>query len=230
MAAEKTSTPKIKKVQKSALSLDVIDMKGAVVGSVNLPEGIFDVTASDRLLAQYVRVYLANQRQGTAKTKTRGEVKASTKKIYRQKGTGRARHGAKTAPIFVGGGVAHGVKLRSFTLKLNKKQRTKALYYSLTLKRKDSSINVVKGLEGVVGKTKEAIGVLSAIGLADSKKAMFVYGNKEKNEGFLMGLQNIGTIKLAECHLINAYDVMNATKIIFSEEALREFIEFRGFN
>ena len=136
--AKKVKTKKIH--SKSLNSILLYSTEGTKSGEIDVPSEIFDVTASDKLLAQYVRVYLANQRQGTNKVKTRSEVKGSTRKIYRQKGTGRARHGAKTAPIFVGGGVAHGPRLRSFKLKLNKKQRRKALYYSLTLMKKSGDI------------------------------------------------------------------------------------------
>src|SRR3989338_10841907 len=100
MAADKEKKQKITK--KLTGSVPVYDVSGTHSEEMSLPEEIFNVTASDRLLAQYIRVYLANQRQGTHKTKRRGEIKATTKKVYRQKGTGRARHGPRSAPIFLG--------------------------------------------------------------------------------------------------------------------------------
>src|SRR3989338_9847754 len=105
-----------------------------------MPKEIFAVEASPRLLAQYVRVYLANRRQGTASAKTRAEVKGSTRKIYKQKGTGKARHGDIKAPIFIGGGVVGGPIPRDFSLKFNKKQKRKVLFYALTLKLKQKDI------------------------------------------------------------------------------------------
>ena len=112
----------VKRTNKSDVTIPFIDAKG-VKSTFIVPKSLFEVEASDKLLSLYNRVFLANQRKGTSKTLTRSEVRGSTKKIYRQKGTGRARHGARKAPIFVGGGVAHGPQLRLFHLKINKKQR-----------------------------------------------------------------------------------------------------------
>src|SRR3989344_1755133 len=110
---KKSSAPKTQKVKKtSGLSADVYNTAGKNVSKVNLPKTNFGAKINDGLMAQAVRVYLANQRMGTASTKTRSEVKGSTRKIWRQKGTGRARHGSKKAPIFVGGGVAFGPRPR----------------------------------------------------------------------------------------------------------------------
>jgi large subunit ribosomal protein L4 len=227
---EKTEVTK-KTTRKAApakgIDLKVFSVNGDEVGATAVPAGIFDVHASEKLLAQYVRVYLANQRQGTHKTKRRGEIQASTRKIYKQKGTGRARHGAKSAPIFVGGGVAHGLEPRDYTLKLNKKQRQKALYASLSLKRKDSMVVIMKGIDSLSGKTKEMSDVLKKH--EASKKVLFVYGNKEKTAGFALSLRNIEGVLSTDCHLLNAYQVINAKKVFFTEEGLNEFIQFRGF-
>lgn len=232
-----TSTKKTTSTDKSekkvapvkGVQLNLYAPDGSEAGKVAVPEGIFDVNGSDRLLAQYVRVYLANQRQGTHKTKTRSEVNASTKKIYKQKGTGRARHGAKSAPIFVGGGVAHGIVPQSYTLKLNKKQRQKALYTSLTLKRKDDGIMVVKDVATFSGKTKEIAESLKKWVSDEKKRVLFVYGTKEKDTGFILALRNIKTVESADCHLLNAYETIKAKKVLFTEDGLNEFVQFRGF-
>ncbi|MEX1052738.1 MAG: 50S ribosomal protein L4, partial [Patescibacteria group bacterium] len=114
-------------------TLAVFDLSGKKsTKTVTLPQDIFGSKASDILLAKYVRVYLANKRSWSAVTKTRAEVTASTRKIYRQKGTGRARHGALTAPLFVGGGTTHGPKGIGRKLKLNKKQIKQALFGALS--------------------------------------------------------------------------------------------------
>ncbi len=230
MAIE-TKTSKIEKkaVSDKGLHLNLFTSDGVEAGKVAVPEGIFNVNGSDRLLAQYVRVYLANQRQGTHKTKTRSEVNASTKKIYKQKGTGRARHGAKSAPIFVGGGVAHGIVPQSYTLKLNKKQRQKALYTSLTLKRKDNGIMVIKDASSFSGKTKELNGALKKWGSDEKTRVLFVYGTKDKDAGFILGLRNLKSVETTECHLLNAYETIKAKKVLFTEDGLNEFIQFRGF-
>jgi len=110
---------------------------GLIIKDAAFPKEIFAVKASDKLLSQYVYVYLNNLKKGRHKTKTRGEVAGSTRKIYRQKGTGRARHGDIKAPIFVGGGVAFGPTGQYRRLKLTKKMRRKALFYALSLKLKE---------------------------------------------------------------------------------------------
>lgn len=221
---------KAKKIAKeNKFSIKIYEIDGTHIAKEDLPAGIFGVTASDKLLAQYVRVYLANQRQGTHKTKKRGEVRASTKKIYKQKGTGRARHGARTAPIFVGGGVAHGVEPKSYALKLNKKQRKKALYYSLSLKRKEEGIVLLKGAEKLTGKTKEMEEVLKKINSNNALKTLFVYANSENATPLVLGLRNINHVLSTNCHLLNAYDVIRAQQIVFTEAGLKEFITFRGF-
>jgi large subunit ribosomal protein L4 len=123
--------------KETGLKLSVYDLKGAIAESLTLPKEIFGAKINNSLMAQAVRVYLANQRRGTLKTKSRGEVAISTRKIYRQKGTGRARHGAKSAPIFVGGGIAFGPKPRDFSMKLNQNMRRVALFSALSAKLRD---------------------------------------------------------------------------------------------
>src|SRR3989339_216040 len=121
--AKEEKKPSVKK--NITLSVRVFSIDGKEKKTIELNKNIFDVKVSPSLLAQAVRVYLANQRAGTASSKTRSEVVGSTRKIYRQKGTGKARHGSLKAPIFVGGGVVGGPKPRDFSLKINKKQKTK---------------------------------------------------------------------------------------------------------
>ena len=135
--------PEVKKVavkKTSGLTVPVYDIKGKEKGTLILPKEAFAVSVKPQLLAQAVRVYQFNRRQGTASTKTRGEVTGSTRKIYRQKGTGRARHGDIKAPIFVGGGIVGGPKPKDYSLGINKKQKTKAFFGALTLKLKEKNI------------------------------------------------------------------------------------------
>jgi large subunit ribosomal protein L4 len=112
-------------VKTGSLKITVVGVDGASMGNMTLPEAVFGAKPNKALIAQAVRVYLANQRQGNASTKTRGEVIGTTKKIYRQKGTGRARHGAAKAPIFVGGGIAHGPHPHDFSMDFPKKMKQK---------------------------------------------------------------------------------------------------------
>src|SRR3989344_1501184 len=140
---------------RGSISAPMYNVRGAKNGSLALPKEVFGVKINQPLMAQAVRVYLANQRQGNASTKSRGDISLTTAKWYRQKGTGRARHGAKSAPIFVGGGVAHGPKPKDYSLNLPQKMKKAALYSELSLKAKDGEIKILSGLSKITPKSKE---------------------------------------------------------------------------
>jgi large subunit ribosomal protein L4 len=205
--------------KKLSLSTAVYDINGKKKGSVNLPKEIFCVKTSDRLLAQYKRVYLANQRQGTASTKTRGEVTGSTRKIYRQKGTGRARHGDIRAPIFVGGGIVHGPKPRDYSLKMNKKQKQKALFYSLSEKFRKGDIYFIDGLLKIKAKTKETLKILANFKLDQQKPILVVYP-KENSKNLILAIRNLEKVDFCQINSLNPYQILKANKIIFAKEAL----------
>ena len=215
MSTKKSSKRKTQKTKiRKNLEVDVYNLKGEKSGKIKLNEKIFDVEASPLLLAQYVRVYLANQRAGTASTKTRGEIKASTRKIYAQKGTGRARHGDIKAPIFVGGGVVFGPKPRDFSLKMNKKQKRKALFYSLTLKVKDGKIAALEDeFLKEVKKTKQFAEFLENVGV-NGERIMVVMPAEEK---FLLqrAIRNIPKVEAIDAESLNAYDVLKVKRIFF---------------
>ncbi len=223
--AKKTVTKKVSTVKKPAVkketgfTIPVLNLEGKASSKVSLPKEIFSIQASDKLLAQYVRVYLANQRQGNASAKTRAEIRASSRKIYRQKGTGRARHGAKSAPIFVGGGVAFGPTPRDFSLKLNKKQKRKAFFYALTLQYKEGNILglVDKSLE-IEPKTKNFATLLKGAQLTDKKILLVLPEIKRGN--LLLASRNIPSLTLRDAKSLNTYDVLNNEKIIFVAKAL----------
>ncbi len=212
MPAKKTT---VKKATTTGLSMPLFDISGKEKETIDLPKEIFNVKASPKLLAQYVRVYLASQRQGTASTKTRGEVSGSTKKIYRQKGTGRARHGSSKAPIFVGGGVVGGPKPTNHALKINKKQKQKALFSALTMKRKDI-IGLAESKAGI--KTKNMAGFLKNLKL-EGVRILLVMPKMEKNN-LLLAARNIPRIQLTDAMSINAYEVLRTNKIIMLDTAL----------
>src|SRR3989338_1504391 len=163
-SVRKSAAVKKELPRETGLKLSVYDLKGKSVGKINLPKEIFGVKVNDKLMAQAVRVYLANQRQGTVSTKTRGEVKGSSRKIYRQKGTGRARHGSIRAPIFVKGGLVFGPKPRDFGLSLPKKMKKAALFAALSAKLRDGEVKVVQGFEKLPAKTKNVAESLSKMG------------------------------------------------------------------
>lgn len=216
-----TAAVKKKTVRKavSSLSIRIYDLTGKEEKVLELPKEIFKTDINFKLLAQYVRVYLANQRQGTASTKTRGEVVGSTRKIYRQKGTGKARHGDIKAPIFVGGGVVGGPKPRDYSLKLNKKQVRKAILSALSLKQKEGGI---AGLTNVSlktqPKTKIVAGFFKKLGLLDTA-GLLILPKMERNN-LVLAARNIKGLKLTDALSLNAYEVLRAKNLIFVEEAL----------
>lgn len=204
------------------LTLSVYDINGKKTKDLDLPKEIFSITAKPRLLAQAIRVYLSNKRQGTASTKTRGEVSGSTRKIYRQKGTGRARHGSIKAPIFVGGGVVGGPKPRDYSLKLTKKQRRKALFAALTLKLKEKSIFVFDdSILEVKPKTKNIISLLKTLNF-DNKKITFVLPKMEKNN-FVLASRNLEDISFIDSLSLNTYEVLKSELLIFFEKSIEVF-------
>ena len=161
---------------------------------------------------------MSNKHQGTASTKTRGDVAGSTRKIYRQKGTGRARHGSIKAPIFVGGGVVGGPKPRDYSLRLNKKQKRKALFMALTLKQKEHNIIAIDNALTIEAKTKLVAGFLSTLGLAN-KRTLFIFPKIGKNN-FILASRNIPLASLVDVFTLNPYNLLQAHKVIFVDNAL----------
>ena len=194
-----------------SLSTSVVGIDGKAKGRISLPKELFGAKVNKALLAQAVRVYLANQRAGHAATKTRGEVEGSTRKIYRQKGTGRARHGAIRAPIFVGGGIVFGPKPRDFSLKLPQKMKRAALASALTSKKSD--VIVVDGLEGIK-KTKAMASALTAVGA--SGKTLFVTDHDGTRAA-----RNIDSIDILPARMLFAYAVLSHQKIVFTKDAIK---------
>ncbi|GIW61263.1 MAG: 50S ribosomal protein L4 [Patescibacteria group bacterium] len=214
----------VKAKQQIPLTMDVLDLKGNIVGSLSLPEEIFAAKVNKTLMAQAVRVYLANQRLGTLSTKSRGEVVGSTRKIYRQKGTGRARHGGIRAPIFVGGGVAHGPKPRDFSLSLPQKMKRAALFSALTLQRLEGNMKVIAGLESLEPKTKAFAQVLKNLSLAKKKKKILLV-LPEKIENIQKAARNIEGVTYVLANQLNTYDVLNAGTLLFMKDTISKIQE-----
>jgi large subunit ribosomal protein L4 len=209
----------------AAVSIDVIDTSGKVTGKVSLPGEMFGEKINKPLLAQAVRVYLANQRQGNASTKTRGEVDGSTAKIYRQKGTGRARHGSKRAPIFVKGGLVFGPKPRDFSLSFPQKMKRKALFSALSAKVKDKEVTVIDGLGAIAPKTKVFFAMLQKIGATDKKqKMLFVTAGKDSALIMRAG-RNIQGVSFLPSKQINTYEVLVAKRLVVMKDAIDEMKE-----
>lgn len=208
-------------VKKSGVSVDIYDQLGKVVGNMDLPQEIFGVKVNTVLVAQAVRVYLANQRAGSASTKTRGEVQGSTRKIYRQKGTGRARHGGVRAPIFVHGGIAHGPKPRDFSLKLSQQMKRAALFSTLSAKIKSGDILVVTGVETIAPKTQNMAKLFTALSeKRKNRKVLFVLDSKHDN--VIRAVRNLEGVTYEFARQLHAYEVLNSNKIVFMKGAIEE--------
>jgi large subunit ribosomal protein L4 len=235
MAVKKQTSKKINKPTKTVASskkttksasdfvIPVVSLDGKSAGTVTLAKEVFDVTADPALIAQAVRVYQINQRQGTAHTKTRGDVTGSGRKIYRQKGTGRARHGDRYAPIFVGGGVAHGPKTRDFNKSLNTAMRRKALLAVLTDKRKNENIVVVDGFEKMTAKTSKMVSLFKSMNfpVKHGKLANSVLvATAGKMDTVFKAGRNITNVSVKEANLLNVYDVLVHKKLVIGKSAL----------
>ncbi|PIW73502.1 50S ribosomal protein L4 [Candidatus Roizmanbacteria bacterium CG_4_8_14_3_um_filter_34_9] len=208
--------------KKSKLSLSIYGIDGKEQKTIELPKEVFAVTPNKSLITQAIRVYLVNQRQGNVKVKTRSEVIGSTRKIYRQKGTGKARHGAIKAPIFVGGGVAHGPKQKDYNLKFNKKEKKVALYGALSTKLKE---NKIFGLEEkaltMKPKTKTVSNFLSELKLIGKNNLMIL--KKLETNNLVLAMRNIPNISFVDVNSLNPYLVLKSSSLIFVENALEVF-------
>lgn len=204
------------------VSVTVYNKSGKASGRVTLPGEIFNAKVNPVLMAQAVRVYLANQRAGGASTKTRGEVRGSTRKIYRQKGTGRARHGAIRAPIFVGGGIVFGPRHRDFSLKMPTKMKRRALFSALTQKAKENRVLVADGLSSFSGKTRETAQLLQALkvnaknGKAD--KVLFVLPKNAEN--IARGARNVEGLEVEVASNLHTYEVLKNNYVLLEKNAI----------
>ncbi len=208
----------------SAVTVSVYDISGKEIEMLNLPKEIFGAKVNLSLMAQAVRVYLANQRQGNASTKTRGEVTGSTRKIYRQKGTGRARHGGIRAPIFVKGGIAHGPKPQDYSLVMPKKMKRKALFSALTAKASGKQVAVIAGLESIEPKTKVMAQILTHFGLAD-KKAKVLLVMPHPNDTVTRAGRNLAGVTITAADRLNTYEILNAKSLVFMKDAIEKMEE-----
>jgi len=192
-------------------------VKTTTKSQVKLPKN-FDEEVNLTLLAQAVRVYEDRSHRGTHKTKTRGEIALSTRKIYRQKGTGMARHGAKSAPLFVGGSKAHGPTKEKRTLTLSKKLKRKSLDSALSVKAKEEHVVLANGI-GSINKTKEAALLIKRI--KEDKKIgdrLVLVALSEKNRGNRLYFRNINNVNVVTFDSLNAYLVYKPSLIIIDND------------
>lgn len=210
---------KVRSRKSDSLSVPVYSLAGVATGTLALPKEVFGQKVNKKLLSQAIRVYTVNQKNFTASTKTRGEVEGSTAKIYRQKGTGRARHGAIRAPIFVGGGIVFGPKPRQVRLTLPQKMKKAALLSALSFKAGDKKVVGASGLEKASGKTKEIVKLLDKIvGSNKQKSSLIVIDNKQDN--IVRAARNIPGVSVLPVNIVNAYEVLKHDMLILTRDVV----------
>lgn len=200
------------------MKAEVFNINGKSTGkSVELSDLIYLADPNDHCIYLDVKAILANQRQGTHKTKERSEVNRTKKKLYRQKGTGNARHGSMNAPIFVGGGTVFGPKPRDYGISINKKVKKLARISALSYKAKENSITVIETFTFDQIKTKQFISLLNNFN-ALNKKTLFILPSVDKN--VYLSARNIEKTNVIPASDINTYDILNADQLFISEAAL----------
>ena len=201
--------------------IDVYDIEGKKVNDVELNEDIFGIIPNEELVHSVIVNYLANQRQGTQSTKTRAEVSGGGRKPWRQKGTGRARQGSIRAPHWVGGGIALGPKPRSYSYKLNKKEKRLAIKSCLSSKVIENELTVVDKIELKEIKTKEVAKMLNNLKLAGKTLILL----PEKNEVIQKSARNIEGVKTLSVNTINAYDLVNYNNLVITLDTVKKLEE-----
>jgi large subunit ribosomal protein L4 len=199
------------------VEVNVYKQDGAVAGTRSLNGKIFEAPHRPHMLQEAVKIYLANQRSGTASTRTRGEVHRTGRKPWRQKGTGRARAGSARSPIWVGGGNTFGPKPRSFHTKMNKKAKRRALQSALSLRAADGDLVVLDEITLDAPRTKEMLQILSALGLGE-ERTLLVFGKKDEN--VVLSGRNIPWLDMTLADNLTTYRVLRAGKLVMTVEAL----------
>ncbi len=205
------------------MELVVLNKNGeATSKKVTLSDAVFGIEPSDHAIYLDVKQHNANMRQGTAKSKERAEISRTTKKLKKQKGTGGARAGSMKSPLFRGGGTAFGPRPRDYHFKLNKKVKEKARLSALSYKAKDNAITVVEDLSFEAPKTKEFVGILNNLKVAD-KKSLLVVNEYDKN--LYLSSRNFQGSRVITTTELNTYDIMNAKSVVFTESSLNKVQE-----
>lgn len=223
-----TKTPAKVKIPKDTVSVSleapIFDIEGKEVGKVSLPEEIFGLSWNADLVHQVLTSMNTDARESLAHTKNRGEVAGTGKKPWAQKGTGRARHGSRRSPIWVGGGVAHGPRNeKNYSRKINKKMKTKALFTLLSKKLRDGEVLFIKNLEIAEPKTRNAKSVISRVAegsgktmLANKKRNNAVIATPELSVNVKRGFQNFGNLEIMETRNLNPLALANYKYIVIA--------------
>ncbi|HYP05773.1 MAG TPA: 50S ribosomal protein L4 [Bryobacteraceae bacterium] len=213
-------------------TVDVFDLRNQVVGSVELSDDVFGAEVNENLIYEAVRHYRASLRGGNAKTKTRHEVSGSGKKLWKQKGTGRARTGSIRSPLWRHGGTVHGPVVRSYAYKLPRKMLLGALRSALSAKLRDGELKIVQSLDTGDHKTKSLATALGKLEAANRKVLLvdvFASGHNESGSGvernLMLASRNLEGVKLVPTREVTVYDLLAHKQVVISEAAARKFSE-----
>ena len=205
------------------MQVKVLNIQGQETGrTVELPEEIFGIEPNNHVMYLAVKQYLAAQRQGTHKVKTRAEVQGASRKLHKQKGTGGSRKGNIRNPLYKGGGTVFGPKPHSYDFKLNRKVKDLAKMSALTYKAKENAIVVVEDLNFDAPKTKNFLNILGALKAAD-KKIMFI--TPDYNDNIYKSLRNVPSVLGVLLSDVNTYDIVNSEVLVLTEGAAKIFAE-----
>jgi len=205
------------------MQVEVLNNKGKKTGrTVELPEEIFGAEPNNHVIYLAVKQYLASQRQGTHKVKTRAEVKGASRKLHRQKGTGGSRKGKIRNPLYKGGGTIFGPKPHSYDIKLNRKVKDLAKISALSFKAKDNAIVVVEDIKLDAPKTKDFMAIMGSLNVAD-KKALFIL--PEYNDNVQLSIRNVPSVLGVLLSDINTYDIVNSEVLVLTESAAKIFAD-----
>lgn len=205
------------------MKVEVLNIEGKSTGrNAELPKDIFGIEPNEHAVYLDVKQHLANQRQGTHKSKERGEIKASTKKLVRQKGSGGARKGMISNPMFTGGGRIFGPRPRDYSFKLNNKVKKLARKSALSSKAASSEIIIVEDFKMEKPRTKDFNQIIMNLGLK-GKKALLVLPSAEKN--LLLSGRNLPKVNLTTAGSLNTYDILNAACLVIAESSLKPIAE-----
>ena len=206
------------------MELAVYSLKGEDTGrKVTLSDAIFGLEVNEHVMYLDVKQYLANQRQGTHKSKQRNEVHGTTKKLKKQKGTGGARAGSMKSGVFVGGGRMFGPQPRDYSFKLNKKTKRVARLSALSSLAKDGKISVVENIAMTAPRTKDFVAILDGLKLTNGKKTMLVTG--EVNKNVILSARNLQKVKVSTPIGLNTHDLLNTDTLLISEDGMASLVE-----
>lgn len=199
-------------------TIKVRNLKNEEIGDVELPDAVFGVELNEALIHTAVKAFLANRRAGTSATKTRGDVSGSGRKLWKQKGTGRARIASLRSPLWKGGGNTHGPQPRDWSVNLPKKMRRGALRSALSERVREGNLTVVDSFTFDKPKTRDFIGAMKTLGF-DGKTLIIEAG---ENENLVLSSRNVPSVKIIASNSLNIYDVLRHEKLVLSKAAVEE--------